>query len=234
MFFAKEINYLATRMAVLAKANALVDMLHDIPSKVLETDEGKILTNAATDFDDAGFEWYVPSEKEMVEHSRKKMENGKGFYETKVKLEVSQETPRFEAIEKGLNTAAKIFFTLTTTAFDKDEELINKDAPYAQEINLVIIVDRNGVHINEHTSYISIDIEKFKELIPDDTLPVDRKQMEDFFDETLKAIDAVNGSNPDEGYFIKFGDSEFNTYGIRFDEDRFYHLEDEEKFDVDN
>ena len=52
---------------------------------------------------------------------------------------------------------------------------------------------------------------------------VDRKQLADFFNETLKAIDAVNGS---EGYFIKLGDREFNAYGITFDEDGLYYLED--------
>ena len=72
MFFAKEMNYLATRLAILSKTNALVDMLREIPSKVLDTDEGKILTNAATDFDDAGFEWCVPSAEKLTERSRKK------------------------------------------------------------------------------------------------------------------------------------------------------------------
>lgn len=233
MFFAKEMNYLATRLAILSKTNALVDMLHDIPLRILDTDEGKILTNTATNFDDIGFEWCVPSEEKLTERSRKKMENGEGFYETKIKLEVSQETPRFEAIEEGLNTNAKIFFSLTTIAFDKDQEVIGKYAPYPQEINLEIIIDKSGAHINEETSYTSIYIETFKEQVPTDTPLVNRKQLESFFNETLKAIDTINGSNPCEGYFIKLGDHEFNTYGITFDEDDSYCLEDEDKYDSD-
>lgn len=231
MFFAKEMNYLATRMAILSKTNALVDMLHDIPSKVLGTDEGKIITDTATDFDDISFDWYVPSEEELVGRSMKKMENGEGFYETRISLEVSQESPRLEAIEESLNTNTKIFFCLTTVAFDKDGEVINKDSLNAQEIDLEIVINKNGVHINERTSYINIDIEKVKELIPTDTPLVDRKQLESFFNETLKAIDAINGSDPCEGYFIKLGDREFNTYGITFDEDGYYCLENEEKFE---
>lgn len=232
MFFAKEMNYLATRMAVLSKTNALMEMLHDIPLKVLGTDEGDLTIDPAPDFDDISFEWYVPSEKELIEHSRKKVKNGEGFYETKIRLEVSQESPRFEAIEESLNTNTKIFFYLTTTAFDKNGEVINKDAPVVQEIDLEIIIDKNGVHINEHMSRVNICVGKFKELVPTDTPLVDRKHLESFFNETLKAIDAVNGSDPCEGYFIKLGYHEFNTYGITFNEDGYYYLEDIEKIRI--
>lgn len=230
MFFAKEMNYLATRMAVIAKTNALMDILFDIPLRVLGTDEGRIITDSAIEFDDTGFDWYVPSEKELIERSRKKVENGEGFYETRIRLEVSQEYPRFETIKESLNTNTRIYFYLTTVAFDKDEEVINKDAPIVQEINLEIIIDKNGAHIDECASRVNTNIEKFKELVPTDTPLVDRKQLADFFNETLKAIDAVNGT---EGYFIKLGDREFNAYGITFDEDGLYYLEDKEKFNSD-
>jgi hypothetical protein len=230
MFFAKEMNYLATRMAVIAKTNALMDILFDIPLRVLGTDEGRIITDSAIEFDDTGFDWYVPSEKELIERSRKKVESGEGFYETRVRLEVSQEYPRFATIKESLNTQTRIYFYLTTVAFDKDEEVINKDAPIVQEINLEINIDKNGAHIDEHASRINICIEKFKELVPTDTPLVDRKQLADFFNETLKAIDAVNGR---EEYFIKLGDREFNAYGITFDEDGLYYLEDKEKFNSD-
>lgn len=230
MFFAKEMNYLATRMAVIAKTNALMDILFDIPLRVLGTDEGRIITDSAIEFDDTGFDWYIPSEKELIDRSRKKVENGEGFYETRVRLEVSQEYPRFATIKESLNTSTKIYFYLTTVAFDKDEEVINKDAPIVQEINLEIIIDKNGAHIDERASRVNTNIEKFKELVPTDTPLVDRKQLADFFNETLKAIDAVNGT---EGYFIKLGDREFNAYGITFDEDGLYYLEDKEKFNSD-
>jgi hypothetical protein len=230
MFFAKEMNYLATRMAVIAKTNALMDILFDIPLRVLGTDEGRIITDSAIEFDDTGFDWYVPSEKELIDRSRKKVENGEGFYETRVRLEVSQEYPRFATIKESLNASTKIYFYLTTVAFDKDEEVINKDAPIVQEINLEIIIDKNGAHIDERASRVNTNIEKFKELVPTDTPLVDRKQLADFFNETLKAIDAVNGT---EGYFIKLGDREFNAYGITFDEDGLYYLEDKEKFNSD-
>lgn len=223
MFFAKEMNYLATRMAVIAKTNALMDLLFEIPLRVLGTDEGRIITDSAIEFDDTGFDWYVPSEKELIDRSRKKMEAGEGFYETRVRLEVSQEYPRFETIKESLNTSTKIYFYLTTVAFDKDEEVVNKDAPIVQEINLEIIIDKNGAHIDERASRVNTNIEKFKELVPTDTPLVDRKQLADFFNETLKAIDAVNGR---DDYFIKLGDREFNVYGITFDEDGLYYLED--------
>lgn len=232
MFFAKEMNYLSTRMSVLARASALIDQLTNIPPCVLNTMDHESIPNQATDFDDMGFEWYIPSREDVIKHSNEKMKNGEGFYDSSVKLDVSQETPRFESLENSLKTSVRIFITLITRAFSKDECLIDKESPYAHDIDITIDVDKNGAHIDEHLSTINVDIDRFKDLLTDEPA-VTRNQLESFFNEILRAIDAVNGTDPTEGYLIKYAEKEFNTYGINFDKDGFYRLEDEERFDFD-
>ena len=230
MFFMKEMNLLSTRMNVLARAGALIDELMNIPPRVLNTVGHESIPNHATDFDDMGFKWYIPSREDVIKHSKEKMENSEGFYESCVRLDVSQETPRFESLENSLKTWVKIFISLTTKAFDKDENEIDKEG-YVHDIDITIDVDITGAHIDEHFSTVNVDIDNFKDQVSDE-LPVTRTQLESFFNEILRAIDTVNGADPSEGYMIKYADKEFNRYGIDFDKDGFYVLEDENTLDA--
>lgn len=225
MFFAKEMNYLSTRMMVLSKASALVDAIYVLLPRVFENiGDLDTASNHAKDFDDMEFKWHVPDIEELLEYCRKKMADGEGFYETTIRLAVSQETARSEEVENSLNTAVRVFVSLSTIAFDSNEEPIEIDGSHhGHDIDIVIEVDKNGAHINDHLSSVDIALDKYKDLIKDEPA-VSREQLAKFFDGVLKAIDDVNGNDGD-GYMLRHYDKYINKYGVSFDEDDYYYFE---------
>lgn len=225
MLFAKELNYLATRMAVLSRASALVDALINVTSQTLNTmDEPKIKTNFETYFDDTGFEWSVPCSDIVCEKGKAAANNEENYYQTGVSLDVSEEQPSLEPIENSLNTCVKIFFDLTTDIIKPDgTSFIRSTDPSMHNIDLVIIVDKSGAHIDEAHSSITITEEYYKDSVKGEP-EVDRDQMESFFKETLKAIDMVNG---DKFYKSKYDD-------VTFKGDIHYNLENINEEDDDD
>lgn len=222
MLFAKELNYLATRMAILSRASALVDALINVTSHTLNTmDQPKIKTNVLTNFDETGFEWYVPCFDFACKKCEAAANNEENCYQTDVSLEVSEEQPCSEPIENSLNTGVKIFFYLTTDIIKPDgTSFIGSTDPFMHHIGFDIIVDKYGAHIDEAHSSITITEEYYKDAVKGGEPDVDRNQLESFFKETLKAIDMVNGN--------KFYE---NKYDVTFKEDIHYDLDCEDDED---
>lgn len=221
MLFAKELNYLATRMATLSRASALVDALINVTSHTLNTmEQPKIKTNFATDFDDTGFEWCVPCFDIVCKKEKVAANNEENCYQTDVSLDVSEEQPCLEPIENSLNTCVKIFFNLTTDIIKPDgTSFIGSVDPFMHHISFDIIVDKYGARIDEAHSSITITEEYYKDAVKGEP-EVDRDQLESFFKETLKAIDMVNGN--------KFYE---NKYDVTFKEDIHYDLDCEDDED---
>ena len=225
MFFAKEMNLLSSRMAILAKAGALVDAICEIvPKTFYSIGDVEVKENHADNFDDMEFTWAIPNLDDFIENVREKMTSGEGFYESKVSLQVSQETERLAPVVESLNTRVKLFIYLTTVAFDKNEDQIHGDALYPQDIEIVVIIDNNGAHIDTKLSSVNISLNDFNDIIKDEP-SISREQMDRFFNEVLTAIDAVNG---DDRYMVRCNDKIFNKYGITFEEDGFFELDDSE------
>ena len=227
MFFAKEMNMLATRMMVLSKASALTDAICDLIPKVFQ-DSGSLnmKPNFAKDFDDMEFIWHVPELDKIIKRERENSKKGEGMYESKIHLSISQQAPRFEQIEKSLETSVRIRVLVLTDAFDAHEEPIKIDGSYhVHAIDMMIDIDKSGVHVDDHCSAVSIREDIYKDLIKDDPA-INREQLGKFFDGVLKAIDDVNG-NVGDGYMRRCYDNYYNNYGITFDKDGYYDLEKE-------
>lgn len=226
MFFAKEMNYLSTRMMVLSKAAALIDVLLTIPANALDAmDTPEIKENFANDFDDMGYEWTIPYLDKVCENEQESYDKGTNFYQTSVHLDVSQENPRFSPVENGLNTFVRIFFSLETTIFGPDGCYIKSTDTFFHHIGFVIRVDKNGATIENNCSSVTIGEGKYEGVVTDSQPEVDREQLKDFFVKTLEAVDSVNGDKKytiDNNLKLPFTERDFHfefDHGFLFDFD---------------
>lgn len=222
MFFAKEMNYLSTRMMVLSRASALTDALLKIPTHVLcATETPKIEENHANDFDDMEFTIILPDEETAIEYQKNAIEKGSNCYQTTVSLQVGQDTSCLAPIEDSLGTCVTIFFTLNTDIIRPDGiSIIGNINPFYHRIEFVIKVNKNGAIIDEKHSTVTITEHDYDGFVTDSTPEVDRKQLKAFFDAVLEVVDNVNGDKKysNKNFNLPFETDDFYyTFGMDFD-----------------